>query len=152
MLYRVCSISSPYRVLSYEHTTDYFPFSLILGCPHLGVVVPVSLPHREGVPGGTCLQVQLMCDCRQGSEGWRLEGIGKHSVWHLEFKGLVLTGWLTGLLLSSEKSPGNGFSLLGRAEGLGVSLCPWLAQCWSSVVLRRQLVFLPWILGWTRCC
>lgn len=63
MLYKVCSIPLPYSVLSYEYTTNYFPFLLILGCPHFGIVVTVSLPHRECISGGVFLQVELMCAC-----------------------------------------------------------------------------------------
>lgn len=54
-----------------------------------------------------------------GSKKWRLGGIRKRSLWHLECKGLVIN-WVASQ--ASDKSPKNGFSLLGRAEGLGVSL------------------------------
>ena len=70
----------------------------------------------------------------QGRKERRLEGIRNHSVWHLEFKGLVIASQ------APEKRHRNGYSLRGGAQG---HQGPWLARGWPSDVLRRHLVFLP---------
>lgn len=83
-----------------------------------------------------------------GSKKWRLEGVRKHSLWHLEFKGLVIN-WVASQ--ASDKSPKNGSSLLGR---LRVLVCP-LSVVGTTLVLscsEETAGFPSMDSGWISCC